>query len=198
METWLATSPWIGVTLWIILYTSDYYLTIHSARGFKEIGHFQFEESFELTPQYQSDINALKPVSKLHLTLLALYSLVLLVLWWVLVYLLGLPWAYLFYLGMFLLLEVAVHVRHLRNVFMINLVRKEGGIEGQILHRKYFSYRISSFEFYLYGALFLIASALTFSMFFFGGAVMCFGTAFKHGRLAKKAKLNSSGTPESK
>ena len=50
MEAWLATTPWPGVILWIILYISDYYLTLYSARGFREIGHFQFEGSFELRP----------------------------------------------------------------------------------------------------------------------------------------------------
>src|SRR6266540_5057444 len=115
METWLATSPWVGVILWIILYTSDYYLTIYSARGFREIGHFQFEGSFELTPQYQKDIDALKPVSRLHLTLLVLYSFLIVLIWWLTQFSVYLQWAYPLYLGMFLLLEVAVHLRHLRN-----------------------------------------------------------------------------------
>jgi len=198
MELWLARSPWLGVILWIILYISDYYLTIYSARGFKEIGHFQFEGSFELTPQYQKDIDTLKPISKRHIILLILYSLVITTLWWVFVYLLTLPWLYLLYLGMFLLIEVAVHLRHLRNVFMINLVRKEGGVEGQIMYRKYFSYKISSFELYLVGTLFLITSALTYSAFFLGGAIMCFGTGFKHSRLAKKARANLSQAVEAK
>jgi len=35
METWLTLTPWLGVVLWIILYISDYYLTIYSARGFR-------------------------------------------------------------------------------------------------------------------------------------------------------------------
>ena len=69
------------MVLWIILYTSDYYLTIYSARGFREIGHFQFEGSFELTPQYQKDIDALKPVSRLHIVLMIAYSLLIVALW---------------------------------------------------------------------------------------------------------------------
>src|SRR5215208_7187448 len=127
MEYWLATSPWPGVILWIILYVSDYYLTIYSARGFREIGHFQFEDSFELTPQFQKDINALKPVSKLH---------------------------------MFLLLEVAVHLRHLRNISLIRECRKNGGVQGQISYRKWFTYRISASEFYTFSVLFLLNAIL--------------------------------------
>lgn len=188
MEIWLARSPWIGVILWMILYISDYYLTIYSARGFKEMGLFQFEGSFELTPQYQKDIDALKPISRLHIILLILYSLVILGIWYLMVYFLGLPWAYLLYLGMFLLLEVAVHMRHLRNVFLIREVKKKGGASGQISYRKWFSYRVSAFELYLYFVLFLIVAGLESSPFFLGGAIMCFGMGFRHNRLSRKAK----------
>ena len=188
MEFWLATSPLPGVILWIILYVSDYYLTIYSARGFREIGHVQFEGSFELTPQYQRDIDALKPVSKRHILMLGLYSLLIVLIWWLTKRLLFFPWTYLLYLGMFLLLEVAVHLRHLRNISLIREIRKNGGVEGQISYKKWFSYRISASEFYVYSVLFLIIAVLTYSSFFLGGAIMCFGTGFKHSRLAKKVK----------
>lgn len=188
MEAWLATTPWPGVILWIILYISDYYLTLYSARGFREIGHFQFEGSFELTPQYQKDIDALKPVSRLHLTLLVLYSTLIIFIWWITQYFFYLQWAYLLYLGMFLLLEVAVHIRHLRNVSLIREIRKNGGVEGQIRYQKWFTYKLSALEFYVLSGLFLIIAALTYSLFFLGGAIMCFGTGFKHSRLAKKAE----------
>ena len=94
----------------MILYISDYYLTTYSARGFHEIGRFQFE----LTPQYQAD--------------------------------------------------------------------------GQITYKKWFSYRNSANELYVYATLFMLVTLLTYSLFFMGGAIMCFGTGFKHSRLAKKMK----------
>ena len=190
MEYWLTTSPWPGVISWIILYISDYYLTVYSARGFREIGHFQFEGSFELTPQYQNDIDALKPVSKRHLLLLVLYSLLIVLIWWLTSQLPFFPWTYMLYLGMFLLIEVAVHLRHLRNVSLSREIKKGGGVEGGITYRKWFSYRLSASELYLYSALFLMVAVLTYSPFFLGGAIMCFGTAFKHNRLARKAKDN--------
>ena len=191
MEYWLPASPWPGVILWIILYISDYYLTIRSARGFREIGHFQFEGSYELTPQFQKDVDALKPVSARHLVLLVLYSLIIFLLWWVIAKWLAAPWLYNLYLGVFLLVEVAVHLRHLRNTFLIHEVRQHGGVEGQISYRKWFSYCVSAFEFYLIGCLFLIVALLSFSTFFLGGALVCFGTGFKHGLLARKAKKAS-------
>ena len=198
MELWLARSPWIGVILWITLYISDYYLTIYSARGFKEIRHFQFEGSFELTPQYQRDIDALKPISKLHITLLILYSLLILAIWYLFVYFFGLPWAYLLYLGMFLLLEAAVHLRHFRNVFLIREIKRSGGASGEISYKKWFSYRVSAFELYLYFGLFLLVAALESSPFFLGGALICFGNGFRHNRLANKAKSNPGQVSESK
>jgi hypothetical protein len=198
MEFWLALSPIPGVILWIIFYVSDYYLTTYSARGFREIGHFQFEGSFELTPLYQKDIDALKPVSKRHIILLVLYSLLIVFIWWFTKRLLFFPWTYLLYLGMFLLLEVAVHLRHLRNISLIREIRRNGGVEGEIKYQKWFSYRISASEFYLYSALFFVFAVLTYSPFFLGGAIMCFGTGFKHNRLAKKAKSNPLQVFESK
>ncbi|HET9909082.1 MAG TPA: hypothetical protein VFQ23_20710 [Anaerolineales bacterium] len=198
MELWLARSPWIGVMIWIVLYISDYYLTIYSARGFKEIGHFKFEGSFELTPQYQKDIDALKPISKLHVTLLILYSLVIVAIWYLFVYFLGLPWAYLLYLGMFLLLETAVHLRHFRNLFLIREIKRNGGASGEISYKKWFSYRVSAFELYLYFGLFLMIAALEYSPFFLGGALICFGNGFKHNRLARKAKSNPTPFVETK
>ena len=197
MEYWLSTSPIPGVILWIILYISDYYLTIYSARGFREVGHFRFEGSFELTPQYQKDIDALKPVSKRHVILLVLYSLLIVFIWWLTKHLLFFPWTYLLYLGMFLLLEVAVHLRHLRNVSLIREIRRGGGVEGEIKYQKWFSYRISASEFFLYSALFLIFAVLAYSPFFLGGAIMCFATAIKHNRLAKQAKVSLMQISES-
>ena len=193
MEFSLATSPWPGVILWIILYISDYYLTLYSARGSRETGHFQFEV-FELTPEYQKDVHALKPFSRLHLILLVLYSLLIVFIWWLTAHLPYFPWTYLLYLGMFLLMEVAIHLRHLRNVSLIREIRRSRnrGIEGRIFYRKWFSYRISASEFYTFSILFLIIAVLSYSTFFLGGAIMCFATGLKHSRWAKRAELHPS------
>ena len=189
MQYWLAASPWYGVILWVLLYSSDYYLTLYSARGFREIGHFQFEGSFELTPQYQKDIDSLRPVSRLHLTLLVVYSLIILAIWWITHLRTSLEWTYPLYLGMFLLLEVAVHLRHLRNIFLIREIRRNpDGVAGQITYKRWFSYRISAQELNLFATFFLLVALLTFSPFFLGGAIMCYGTGFKHARLARKTR----------
>jgi hypothetical protein len=102
-----------------------------------------------------------------------------------------LEWSYPIYLGMFLLLEVAVHLRHLRNVGLIHEIKKNGGVEGQITYRKWFSYQISARELYIYATLFLLIALLTYSLLFLGGALMCYGMGFKHSRMAKRAIASS-------
>lgn len=188
MQYWLSISPIPGVILWLILYISDYYLTIYSARGFREIGHFRFEGSMELTPQFQSDVNNLRPVSRRHVILLVITSLLVILIWWITQLSIYLQWTYPLYLGMFLLLEVAIHFRHLRNIAIIREIRKNGGVDGQITYRQWFSYRNSANELYITATFFLLVSLLTYSLFFFGGAIACFGTGFRHARLAKKTK----------
>jgi hypothetical protein len=198
MQYWLSTSPWYGVILWIILYISDYYLTLYSARGFREIGHFQFEGSFELTPQFQKDIDALNLISRRHLIALILSSLLLLLIWWLTRFNFYLELAYLLFLGMFLLMEVAIHLRHFRNISLIRTVRKYGGIEGQVGYKKWFSYRVSANEFYTFAALFLIIAILTYSQFFLGGAITSLAVGIRHSRLARITKLIAIQTIETK
>jgi hypothetical protein len=197
MFYWLATSLWPGLILWVILYISDYYLTLYAARGFKEIGHIQFEGSFELTPEYQKDIDALNPVSKRHIIALALSSLLLALIWWLTRLNFYLELAYPLFLGMFLLLEVAIHLRHFRNAGLIREVRKHGGIEGQITYKKWFSYRISANDLNIVSALFLFIAMLTFNLFFLGGAIACYGTGFRHSRMARKYRPDVPKHPPS-
>jgi hypothetical protein len=194
MEYWLTINPWYGMILWVILYTSDYYLTIYSARGFREIGHFQFEGSMELTPQFQNDVDNLRPVSRRHVILLLITSSLIYVLWWMTHLSILTEWTYSLFLGIFILLEVAVHFRHLRSIAIIREIRKNGGVEGQIFYSQWFSYRNSANELYITGTFFLLVVLLTFSLFFFGGALACYGTALRHALWAKKAKLKAQAT----
>ena len=186
MEHWLTITPYPGMILWIVLYISDYYLTLKSAKGFLEIGHFHFEGSFELTPQFQNDINKQAPVSKRHITYLVIYTLVILLIWWIFAKTLNAEWLYSVYLGALILMEVAVHMRHLRNLHMVKIIKSEGGVDGDITYQKKFSYRISAHEFLVIAGLFLIVAALTFSPFFLGGAIACLGINIRHNRHANR------------
>jgi hypothetical protein len=190
MQYWLTSNPWYGVICWVILYISDYYLTIKSARGFREIDRYRFEGSMELTPQFQKDVDHLRPISKRHIIWLVASSLILLIVWWITRLSIYLEWTYPLYLGMFLLLEVAVHLRHLRNIAIIREIQKNGGVDGQITYKQWFSYQNSANELYITGTFFLLVAVLTFSLFFLGGAIACYGTGIRHAKLAKKVKSN--------
>jgi hypothetical protein len=66
------TSVWPGLTVWVLLYISDYALTIAGARlyrgGVSE--KLAFEGSYEITPFFQRDINSLRRISPRFLVML--------------------------------------------------------------------------------------------------------------------------------
>lgn len=191
MESWLIGSPYPGMVLWFILYTSDYYMTLVTARGYKEMGIFVHEKSFELTPQYQKDIDGQARFSKLHITYLLGYTIIIFVLWHLGNRVVELPFLYSFLIGALLLLEVVAHMRHLRNWYQLYIYRREGGLSGQVTFAERFSYLNSAFDFYVHAVLFGLYGMLTFSPFFFGGALICIVNGVRHGRYAGKASLSS-------
>jgi hypothetical protein len=127
-------------------------------------------------------------VSKRHILMLVLSSSIIPIVWWITRLSIYMEWTYPLYLGMFILLEIAVHFRHLRNIAIIREIRKHGGVDGQIFYKQWFSYRNSANELYITAAFFLLVALLTYSLFFLGGAIICCATAVKHARLAKKTK----------
>ena len=80
-------------------------MTIASARKYRSNPHFEFEGSYELTPQFEKDVNALNPISKRHILMLVLTNL-LLIIFWQLFSLLQFHQGFAFVLGMLLLMEV--------------------------------------------------------------------------------------------
>lgn len=186
MEYYLSLSPIPGMLLWILLYISDYNLTLSTAKGYSELGIFRFEGSFELTPQFQKDVNQQARISKRHITYLIIYTLLILGLWFLSVRMLAAGWLYSFYLGAFLLLEVAVHVRHFRNWRQITILKREGGVEGTVTFRKRFSYQLSAFDLYSFAVLYLLVFVITFSPFFLGGALTSLATGYRHSRYAAR------------
>lgn len=75
---YLLNYPWIPAIAWIILYTSDYYLTLWGARLSRSQSIMRREGSYELTPGYVSDINEQRKFSPTFLFWLLIGTLVLL------------------------------------------------------------------------------------------------------------------------
>jgi len=59
----LLDSVWLGPSLWAALYASDYFLTIACARMYQAQDKIVFEGSYEITPLFQADVNALRRLS---------------------------------------------------------------------------------------------------------------------------------------
>ncbi len=184
----LAQHAWLMLPIWGLVYLSDYYLTIYCARLFqgplKE--HIRFEGSFELTPAFQKDVDALRLLSpRFLLRLLLAFPLVFLV-WWLASEFLGMPQFFYFLMGGLLLREVAVHLRHARNIALAHLVRTAGSIQGRIEYSRWLSLRLSAIELSSFGVIFLALSVAMGSWFFLGGAFASLLTGYQHWRYARK------------
>ena len=118
LEKILLENIWVDLLLWLVLYASDYALTIYQIglyrKGVRE--HVVFEGSLELNPFFQRDVEGQRKFSLRWILMAVLTSLILLAIWWLSVALLNLPAVFWFVLGSLLLLEAAVHVRHLTNL----------------------------------------------------------------------------------
>jgi len=179
---------WFILTIWAIVYLSDYYLTIFTVKRIRENlnNHIQHEGSFELTPIFQDDVDNLRIFSprffsRWLLSLLFIYGL-----WWISFKGLNWPQYFYFFIGALLLREFAIHLRHLRNLAASQSYNVRG-ISGQIAYKRWYLLKLSAAEMLSFGLLYLIFGIFYGSWFFFGGVFGCWIVAYKHWRFAKKA-----------
>jgi hypothetical protein len=86
-----------------------------------------------------------------------------------------------------ILVEVVVHLRHLKNWYQLRVYRREGGLSGQVTFAERFSYRLSAFDFYIHGLLFGLYYLLTDSNFFIGGVIICLVNGVRQSSYASRA-----------
>lgn len=186
----LLDNVWPALLVWAALYISDYVLTLRSARLYQGGGnqHVVYEKGIELTPYYRGEIAALRSISPRFLFMLG-FSCLLLWLVWFLSQLWG-PDSLLFevVIGAYLLLEVSVHMRHIRNLAYFGYLKRSRGVSGKIEYSAWLTLQISTVDLAAFAILFLIVFWLTGRLFFAGGAIGCAVTGFKHWRLARKEK----------
>jgi len=181
------STPWPGLLLWCALYVSDYWFTLTCARLYRRGAseHFVFEGSFEITPFYQRDIDALRAWSPRFLTMLSVSVLFLWTVW---------SWStsdfdsglYLIVLGSLLLTELVVHIRHVRNWYLFRTIVRLRGIRGRIEYPRRVMLAMSSLEILSFAGLFTVIFVFTGSPFVLGGALSCGVLAIKHLRLARR------------
>jgi hypothetical protein len=180
------SSLWPGLLAWSLLYVSDYTLTITCARLYRKGVNEKivFEGSYEITPYFQKDIDSLRVVSPRFLLALLLIDGLLALFW--LLYAQWLPEFYEFLLGVMILIQLSIHTRHLRNLFLFRAINKTGGVSGRIEYSRALLLRMSSVESLVFSGMFLLLFAFTQSWFILGGAVGCLSLAAKHYKLARK------------
>src|SRR5262249_55044904 len=143
-----------------------------------------FEGSYEITPVFQADVDALRKMSPRFLvTLVASTAYV----WWVR-QAAGPSTGYFdFYIGVLgslVLLQATVHIRHLRNWFLF--ARGGALIEGRMTYPPSFMLRLSAFDLLLFAGLYFALFVVTASMFTLGGAIACAVLSINHYRLARR------------
>jgi hypothetical protein len=196
IDNYFFESLWPGLAFWAVLYISDYYLTLTCARlyqrGVRE--KIEFEGSYEITPYFQADIDSLRAISPRFIAALLWTEVWLAATWWF-------SWQstialYQMVFGAMVSVELAVHIRHFRNLFLFRAISGSDAAKGRIQYSRTLSLRMSATELYGFAALFLVISVFTQNWFTVGGTMSCFVTATKHLRLAQKAA--SAKLPEAR
>jgi hypothetical protein len=180
----LAKNAWFAPLLWVFLYTSDYFLTIACARLYKAQDKIVFEGSYEITPIHQADVNALRLFSPRFLLCL-LFSTALLVLMRILsTSERESTGFYELVVGMMILAQITVHIRHLRNWYVFK--KAVNHIKGRLEYPRGIMLRMSVFELVVFAIVYAVFFALTWQLFFLGGAVICGALSLNHLLLARK------------
>lgn len=189
------TMLWPGVMVWAALYACDYYLTLACARMYQRgVRHvIAFDGSYEITPYFQKDVDGLTPVSARFVLALVLGCAGIAAVWW----LAGqLPWpgAYAFLLGALIGQQVAVHVRHIRNLHLFRAVLTGTDVTGRIQYSRPVMLRLSSNEFLAFAAAFAVLFLMTLSSFLLGAAAGCLSLWANHRRLAATSEASAVHT----
>jgi hypothetical protein len=185
----LYVSPWTGMLVWAALFVSDMSLTVTCARmyhdGVRE--HLRFEGSYELTPYHQRDVDAQRRFSPRFLLALGAVCVLLALLWQFTVGQALVPIVYETMLGMLILLQLTIHVRHLRNYFLFRSILAGGAVDGRLEYTRPVILQNSAAELFSFAALYAIVSIVTMSAFIAGGALACALVGVKHVQLSREA-----------
>jgi len=177
-------SPLAPCLIWAMLYISDYYTTIACARLYHAQDKIVYEGSFEITPIFQADVNALRRVSPRFLGILLVSTVYL---YWVRSLTSPADVTFGFYvtcLGALFLVELTVHARHLRNWFQLS--RVVPFLRGRLEYPRGAMLRASSLELLTFALLYAILYGVTGHPFVLGGVLGNALLSVNHYRLATR------------
>lgn len=180
----ITETPWFVPLVWAGLYTSDFCFTMACARVYQAQSTVVFEGSYEITPMFQADVNALRRISPRFIALLVASTAYV---WWMADLNSKGQTRDLFdvVIGALVLVQLTVHVRHLRNWFLFRAVR-QGRVTGRIEYSRHFMLRASAFDLVSFSGLYATLFVLTDNLFVLGGAIACAFLAMNHYRLARR------------
>jgi hypothetical protein len=197
IEDFLTRAWWPGPVIGCVLLWIDYALTILGARRYRAriAPMHRFEGSYELTPLYQSDVDRLRVFSWRVVGVGLLLALLIRFVAVADESLQTYPAVYLFALGIVILREVPVFIRHFKNLFLARVIATEPRIEGSVFYPRTFTLRLSAFDIAAFAAVFLLWAAIAEDWMPLGGAFGCLGIAVQHWRLVRKQRAAVSAAP---
>lgn len=184
---------WLAMLLWAALYVADYTLTIQGARLYKSVGSqfYVLEGSYEITPYYQPDVDALRPISRRFIW--ALWSGVLTIpIFWAIGVSTKLPEIFSLWVGSLILMSVIANMRHVRTIAQFRTLTVPDAVQGKISSRRWFNLRGSAVDLFSFAAVWFLLFAITGSWFFAGGTLSCLRTGWRHWRMSVKARATAT------
>ena len=194
----MISNVWFALGLWICVYTADYALTLRGARLYRQGAHayLRFDGSYELNPLFERDIDQQRRVSRRFLAMLAATCVTIWFAWRATQIHLFPAVAFIFWMGVLLLMEVPILMRHTRNLFTFRALQQASDVRGQIIYPRWLTLQLSALDFGLFAVLFLILSSVADPWFFLGGTLGCLSVTLHHIRFARHAKARAASTAE--
>jgi hypothetical protein len=181
LRTLLAEQLWVGVAVVTLLYALDYQLSVAGVRWFRRGAdqHYDLGGSYELNPPFEQDIEEEHLVSKTHILALVRIWVVLVLVWGLTEWLGAYQDAYMVFLGLFILTQMPVMLRHTQNIVLFRFVATRGGVEGRARTERWLEHKVSASVFWYFTAAYVLLWLLLGDVFFIGGVV---GTALAGAR----------------
>jgi hypothetical protein len=190
----VTSNVWGALGLWAIVYIADYALTLRGARLYSDPRQtfVRFDGSYELNPVFERDVDARRRLSRRFVILLGVTCALIWLLWRIAQSRILAPAIFPFWMGVLLLIELPVLLRHLRNIATFRWLLRAPDVRGQIVYPRWFSLRLSAGELAAFTALYLLLSPGPHTAFFLGGAGACAMTAFQHWGRSERLRMQAS------
>ncbi|MFA6567358.1 MAG: hypothetical protein WCS96_04030 [Victivallales bacterium] len=182
--------PSTMVMLWILIFTSDRLMNYVGVKlYYGRVKHFLlFEDGYHLKSISEYEIGHPGGIIAKFLSELIISTTGV----WILLYSCRLlsSWSfYEFFCGTFVLFEACIHFRHMRNVSLFSLAKKDSGLYGCIAIPKWIRLRNNFMEFIIFSLSYLVIFFFDTSNYFvLGGALSCLFASLSNLIYAQKEK----------